>query len=128
MEDDVLSISGMFGAGVIEEEEEKKIHNNDLIRRASVRIFRSLKRVRRSFSGSLSSIISRQSVAAENNCQSQIPNTSKATSRRPWSFAFGEEVRILRTPTSIGKIIIIFIIDILVVYLIFILLFSFGEK
>ena len=100
MEDDVLSISGMFGAGIIEEAE-KGIHDYGLIRRTSIRIFQSLKQARRSFSGSLSSVISWQNVSAENDCKSK--NSKSSRLRRPWSLAFGEEVNILNTSSSLGK-------------------------
>ena len=100
MEDDVLSISGMFGAGIIEEAE-KGIHDYGLIRRTSIRIFQSLKQARRSFSGSLSSVISWQNVSAENDYKSK--NSKSSRLRRPWSLAFGEEVNILNTSSSLGK-------------------------
>lgn len=100
MEDDVLSISGMFGAGIIEDAE-KGIHNYGLIRRTSMRIFQSLKQARRSFSGSLSSVISWQNVSAENDSKSENSKTSRL--RRPWSLAFGEEVKIINTSSSLGN-------------------------
>lgn len=100
MEDDVLSISGMFGAGIIEDAE-KGIHNYGLIRRTSMRIFQSLKQARRSFSGSLSSVISWQNVSAENDGKSK--NSKSSRLRRPWSLAFGEEVKIVNTSSSLGN-------------------------
>lgn len=100
MEDDVLSISGMFGAGIIEDAE-KGIHNYGLIRRTSMRIFQSLKQARRSFSGSLSSVISWQNVSAENDSKSENSKTSRL--RRPWSLAFGEEVKIVNISSSLGN-------------------------
>ena len=97
MDEDVCSISGMFGASIIEEAE-KRSHNYGLIRRASSRFFRSIKQAHRSISGSLSSIISRQNDDTEHACKSETSNSGKA--KRPWSFAFGEEVQV----TSAGEI------------------------
>lgn len=105
MEEDVCSISGMFGANIIEEAE-KGVHNYGLVRRASVRFFRSIKQAHRSISGSLSSLISRQSSDTENTSQSKEPEGSKVRRRR--SFAFGEEFKVFSTPPSIGKISFLF--------------------
>lgn len=101
MEEDVISISGLFGACVIEEAE-KGTHNYGLIRRASARFFRSIKQAHRSLSGSLSSIISRPNVETENPGPSEKPKSLKG--RRPQSFAFGEEVNVFSTPSSLGEV------------------------
>lgn len=103
MEEDVCSISGMFGACIIEEAE-KGTHNHGLIRRASARFFRSIKQAHRSISGSLSSVISRQSIDKENVFDSEKPNSTKAG--RPRSFAFGEELKVFSIPTSIGEMLL----------------------
>ena len=83
------------------EDAEKGIHNYGLIRRTSMRIFQSLKQARRSFSGSLSSVISWQNVSAENDGKSK--NSKSSRLRRPWSLAFGEEVKIINTSAGLGK-------------------------
>ena len=101
MDEDVCSISGMFGACIIEEAE-KRSHNYSLIRRASSRFFRSIKQAHRSVSGSLSSLISRQNDDTEHACKSEKSNSSKT--KRPLSFAFGEEVQVLSNSTSAGEI------------------------
>lgn len=101
MDEDVCSISGMFGACIIEEAE-KRSHNHGLIRRASSRFFRSLKQAHRSVSGSLSSLISWQNDDREHACKSEKSNSSKT--KRPLSFAFSEEVQVLSNSTSAGEI------------------------
>ena len=108
MEEDAISISGVFGA-CIAEEAEKGTHNYGLIRRASARFFRSIKRARRNISGSLSSVLSRQNINGENTeneCPFERPKGTET--RRPRSFAFGEDFNIFSIPTSIGEILFMF--------------------
>lgn len=103
MEEDVWSISGIFGAGIVEEAE-KSGHNYGLIRRASARFFGSFKRARRSISGSLTSVLSRQNVnteKVEKECPSKNSNNTKG--RRPRSFAFGEDFSVFSFPTDKGE-------------------------
>lgn len=103
MEEDVWSISGIFGAGIVEEAE-KSSRNYGLIRRASARFFGSIKRARRSISGSLTSVLSRQNINAEKvekECPSEKPKNTKG--RRPRSFAFGEEFSAFSIPTDKGE-------------------------
>lgn len=103
MEEDVWSISGIFGACIVEEAE-KSGRNYGLIRRASARFFGSIKRARRSISGSLTSVLSRQNINAEKvekECPSKKSNSTKG--RRPRSFAFGEEFSVFSIPTDTGE-------------------------
>lgn len=103
MEEDVWSISGIFGEGIVEDAE-KSGRNYGLIRRASARFFGSIKRARRSISGSLTSVLSRQNINAEKvekECPSKKSNNTKG--RRPRSFAFGEEFSVLSIPTDKGE-------------------------
>ncbi|CAH3038016.1 unnamed protein product [Porites lobata] len=103
-ETNVWSISGIFGEGIVEDAE-KSGRNYGLIRRASARFFGSIKRARRSISGSLTSVLSRQNINAEKvekECPSKKSNNTKG--RRPRSFAFGEEFSVLSIPTDKGNI------------------------
>lgn len=101
MESDICSISGLFGA-CIEEEAAKGSHKFGFIRQASARFFRSIKQAHRNISGSLSSVLSRQSTETETSCLSEkSDNASK--NRRPHSIAFGEEFKVFSIPSSIGK-------------------------
>lgn len=102
MESDVCSISGLFGA-CIEEEAEKGGHKFGFIRQASARFFRSIKQAHRNISGSLSSVLSRQSTETEIS-QSSEKSNSASKARRPHSIAFGQEFKVFSIPTSIGKI------------------------
>ena len=101
MESDICSISGLFGA-CIEEEAEKGGHKFDFIRQASVRFFRSIKQAHRNISGSLSSVLSRQSTETETSCSSEKSNNA-GKNRRLRSIAFGEEFKAFSIPASIGK-------------------------
>jgi len=105
MESDICSISGLFGA-CIEEEAEKGSHKFGFIRQASVRFFRSIKQAHRNISGSLSSVLSRQSTETETSCSSEKSNNA-SKNRRPHSVAFGEEFKVFSIPTSIGKLLCI---------------------
>ena len=105
MESDVCSISGLFGAS-IEEEAEKGGHKFGFIRQASARFFRSIKQAHRNISGSLSSVLLRQSTDTETSCSSK-KSCNASTNRRPHSIAFGEEFKVFSIPTSIGKILCI---------------------
>ena len=107
MESDICSISGLFGA-CIEEEAEKGGHKFGFIRQASVRFFRSIKQAHRNISGSLSSVLSRQSTETETSCSSEKSNNA-GRNRRPRSIAFGEEFKVFSIPTSIGKILCLII-------------------
>ena len=101
MESDICSISGLFGA-CIEEEAEKGSQKFGFIRQASARFFRSIKQAHRNISGSLSSVLSRQSTETENSCSlEKSSNASKI--RRSHSIAFGQEFRVFSIPTSVGK-------------------------
>lgn len=101
MDSDVLSISGLFGA-CIEEDAQKGSHKFGFIRQASARFFRSIKQAHRNISGSLSSVLTRQSNETENSHQSEkAKNGSK--SRRPHSIAFGEEFKVFTVSSRIGK-------------------------
>ena len=102
MDPDVCSISGFFGA-CIEEEAEKGSHKFGFIRQASARFFRSIKQAHRNISGSLSSVLSRQSTETENSSQSKKSNNVRKARSRPHSIAFGEEFKVSNIPTSIGK-------------------------
>jgi len=105
MESDICSISGLFGA-CIEEEAEKGSHKFGFIRQASVRFFRSIKQAHRNISGSLSSVLSRQSTETETSCSSEKSNNA-SKNRCPHSVAFGEEFKVFSIPTSIGKLLCI---------------------
>lgn len=104
MEEDVWSISGIFGAGIVEQTEKSGHNYYGLIRRASARFFGSIKRARRSISGSLTSVLSRQNINAEKvekECPSEETKNTKG--RRPRSFAFGEEFSVFSFPTDKGE-------------------------
>ena len=105
MDPDVCSISGFFGA-CIEEEAEKRSHKFGFIRQASARFCRSIKKAHRNISGSLSSVLLRQSTdldsETKNSRQSQKSDNARKT-RRPQSIAFGEEFKAFSIPSSIGK-------------------------
>ena len=101
MESDTSSISGVFGA-CIEEDTDNKNYNSTFCH-ASVRFFKSIKRVHRSLSGSLSSVFSWPRAASENvhNITVQDCHTK---GRRSHSFAFGEGYNILSDTTDLGKV------------------------
>ncbi|KAJ7393573.1 hypothetical protein OS493_006558 [Desmophyllum pertusum] len=83
---------GRLCDGETKEEAEKENHKFGFIRQASARFFRSIKQAHRNISGSLSSVLSRQSTEPENTCQSEKSKNGKT--RRPHSIALGQEFKL----------------------------------